>query len=293
VKILITGAAGRIGRAIHAELAPHHDAVGLDRRPGPAVRHVGELDDVALLRSALRDVEAVVHVAALHAPQVGAVPDAEFQRVNVDATRQLVALAGDLGVRRVVYTSTTALYGRASTPVDRAGWIDEASEPVPLTIYHRSKLAAEAVLRAAADAGGPSLRILRMSRCFPEPAPVMACYRLHRGIDARDVASAHALALSHPGPASACFVVSGATPFERDDAYALKSDAPQLLRHRAPALVAAFTRRGWPLPLTIDRVYDASAAQRELGWRPRCGYDEVLAQYDARSAEVLRPDPTG
>jgi UDP-glucose 4-epimerase len=34
-----------------------------------------------------------------------------------------------------------------------------------------------------------------MGRCFPEPAPAMALARLHRGIDARDVAEAHALAL--------------------------------------------------------------------------------------------------
>ena len=54
---------------------------------------------------------------------------------------------------------------------------------------------------------------LRMSRCFPEPAEFMAWYRLHRGIDRRDVAEAHALALDRRGP-PATYVISAATPFE-------------------------------------------------------------------------------
>jgi hypothetical protein len=81
---------------------------------------------------------------------------------------------------------------------------------------------------AAAEAGGPSVRIVRMSRCSPEPAPVMAAYR-----------------------------------------------------QRAPGLVAAFADRGWPLPATIDRVYDSAAAQRELGWQP-------LARSDASGDNQAR-----
>ncbi|MDC0667973.1 NAD-dependent epimerase/dehydratase family protein [Nannocystis radixulma] len=290
MNILITGVAGRIGRAIHASLAPAHDLLGLDRRPSPLTDIVSEIDDAVLLQRALRGVDAIVHVAALHAPHVGVLPDREFERINVAATRQLIALAREAGVRRVLYTSTTALYGRASTtPPGRAGWVDEATVPQPITIYHRTKLAAEALLEAAAHEGAFTLRILRMSRCFPEPASLMAAYRLHRGIDARDVAAGHVLALAHDGPATTTFLLSGVSPFEREDAAALATDAPSVLRRRAPDLVAAYVERGWPLPACIDRVYDSTRAQRELGWRPRHGFASVLTQWDARDPEVLAP----
>lgn len=287
MRILITGSGGRVGRALYVRLAGAHEVRGLDRSPSSTVHHLGELGDAALLARALDGVEAVFHVAALHAPHVGWASEAEFRRVNVDGTAALLEAARRAGVRRIVYTSSTAVYGHAATPPDRAGWVDEALAPEPETIYHRTKLEAEALLRAAALAGGPAVRIVRMSRCFPEPAPLMAAYRLHRGIDARDVAAAQALALAHAGPAHATFVVSGATPFVPADAEALWHDAPAVLAARAPALVAAFAARGWPLPARIDRVYDASAAHRELGWRAQHGWNEVLAQQDRGSSEVL------
>lgn len=289
MRILITGSGGRIGRALYVRLAAAHEVAGLDRSPASTVQHLGEIGDAGLLARALDGVEAVIHVAALHAPHVGWASEAEFQRINVDGTASLVEAARRAGVRRIVYTSSTAVYGRAATPPGRAGWVDEGLAPEPETIYHRSKLEAEALLRAAALAGGPSLRILRMSRCFPEPAPVMAAFRLHRGIDARDVAAAHALALAHQGAEQQVFVVSGATPFRPDDAEGLWHDAPSVLALRAPALVAAFAARGWSLPRRIDRVYDPGSAARALGWRAQHGWTEVLAQHDRGSAEVLPP----
>lgn len=289
MRIVVTGSTGRVGRAIHVRLSPNHTVLGFDRAPSSTTDAVGDLGDAALLRRTLTGAEAVVHVAALHAPHVGLLPDAEFRRVNVDGTRALLDAASAAGVRRIVFTSTTALYGTAATPPDRAGWVDEDTRPEPETIYHASKLAAEALLREAAMQGGPSLRILRMSRCFPEPAPVMAVYRLHRGIDARDVAAAHAAALTHEGPAHATFVISGATPFRREDAPALLADAPEVLRRRAPDLVARFAVRGWSLPPAIDRVYDSTRARVALGWAPRYGPEAVLAMLDDGLAEVLPP----
>lgn len=292
MNVLVTGSSGRIGRAIYVALTRQGAQVrGLDRNPSSTADIVGDLLSPALRREALAGVDAVVHVAALHAPQVGHLPDAEFQRINVDGTRALLEAAAAAGLRRIVFTSTTALYGAAATPSGRAGWVDETLTPTPRTIYHRSKLAAERLLVEAAGQGGPSVRILRMSRCFPEAADRMAVYRLHRGIDARDVAAAHVAALADTDAAAvATYLVSGATPFRREDAQALWDDAPAVIAERAPALAAAFAARGWALPPRIDRVYDAALAVARLGWRPRYGYDEVLAQYDAESSEVLTPD---
>jgi len=112
---------------------------------------------------------------------VGLVSEIDFQSVNVRATRTLAELAIEAGVKQFVFTSTTALYGSASTPGLTAAWVDEGLEPQARTIHHRTKLAAEVLLEAISLARALAVTVLRMSRCFPERAPIMASYRLHRG----------------------------------------------------------------------------------------------------------------
>lgn len=298
MKLLVTGASGRIGRALVVRLALEHQVLGLDVQPSSTAHFVGDLADAALLRRALRGVDAVLHCAALHAPQVGLRDEAEFLRVNVQATELLAREACAAGVGHLVYTSTTALYGAvpstAPDGLDAALWLDEHTPPRPHSIYHHSKLAAEAALARWAAAGAFGLTVLRMGRCFAEPAPEMAIARLHRGIDARDVAEAHALAVATAAAATGvatqrCYVISGATPFKRADAPRLARDAAALIRERVPELAAAFDARGWSLPPRILRVSDPARAMAELGWRPRHGWTEVLAQLDAQSSEVLPP----
>lgn len=277
MKVLVTGASGRIGAAVCVALAAAGDeAIGLDLLPSAHTRFVADLLDTPVLRRALAGVEALVHVAALHAPHVGVRPETEFQRINVDGTRALLDAAAAAGVQRFVFTSTTALYGAGARAQGAALWVDEDTVPEPQTIYHRSKLAAEALLEEAAAQGGPTLRVLRMGRCFAEAPTLMAAYRLHRGVDARDVADAHRLALRDEGTASARFVVAHPTPFDRADADALWHDAAAVITRHEPALAAAFAARGWALPTRIDRVYDARHAVAALGWRPRHGWRSVL-----------------
>jgi UDP-glucose 4-epimerase len=288
MKVLVTGSAGRVGRAIVERLRSGGDTVvALDVKPGPHADLVADVADREAMRRAVEGKDAVVHVAALHAPHVGIRGDADFQAINVDATAMLVELARTAGIQRFVFTSTTALYGSAAGAGGIATWVDEGTDPAPRTIYHRTKIAAEKALEEAAGKGGLALTILRMSRCFPESASWMAACRLHRGVDARDVAEAHALALESGQPGVRRYVISGATPFRREDARALMSHAPLVIARREPALAAAFARRGWELPAAIDRVYDPALARRELGWTPRYGFEEVLAQLDAGSPEVL------
>lgn len=300
MRVLVTGASGRIGRAICVNLARAHTVRGLDRAPSSTADWVGDLTDTALLAQAVEGIDAVVHVAALHAPHVGRVSEAVFEQINVLGTRRLLQAAQRAGVRHIVFTSTTAVFGAGADGAAggrAAAWVTEAVEAQPRTVYHRTKLAAEQLLIEAARQGGPAVTVLRMARCFPEPAPMMAAYRLHRGADARDVAQAHALALPNPPPSSAVphrtFIVSGATPFVPDDMPQLLNDAEGLLRQKAPALAAAFDARGWRLPASIDRVYSPAAIQAELGWQPRFGFEEVLREYDAWSSEVLPPEVSG
>jgi len=292
MKIAVTGSSGRIGRAIHFHLSREHEVVGIDRAPSSATSVIGDIGDYDLLARAFTGVDAVIHTAALHAPHVGLVSDAEFERINVSGTQNVVRAARNCGVGRLVFTSTTALYGYAATQPDRAAWLDEATVPQPRTVYHRTKLDAEAFLAAEAS---EAFRVvsLRMSRCFPEPAPVMAAYRLHRGVDARDVASGHALALGIAGAPYRQFILSGATPFEVSDCEELKRDVRTVLQRRSPGLCALFQRRGWPLPPAIDRVYDCALARSQLGWMPRHGFASVVELLDAGLAEVLPPEAAG
>lgn len=288
MKLVVTGSSGRVGRAIVRALAGDHDVVGLDRKPFPTTRVTADICDPGALEATMAGADAVIHAAALHAPHVGRVSDTEFWRINVDATRTLAECARRLHIPRVVFTSTTALYGNV-VEATRCVWIDEATAPQPRTIYHRTKHEAE---RALAELAGPRLavRILRVGRCFPEPVNRTAVYRLHRGVDVRDVAVAHAAALVNPGPAFQCHVVSGRVAFQPDDCEALACGADAVIRNRCPELADAFDRRGWPLPTCIDRVYASRSAATDLAWHPRHGFAEVLAQFDRQCPEVLPPD---
>jgi UDP-glucose 4-epimerase len=288
MRILITGSSGRVGRAIYQRLCVEHSVLGLDQSPSSTADRVVDICDAQALRAALVGADAVIHTAALHAPHVGHFSNQRFIDVNVCATEQLAELAIAAGVRRMVFTSTTALYGAACEQADRAVWIDERTQAEPRSIYHRSKLEAEARLDAIAAHGDIKVTVLRMSRCFPEPAPVMAAFRLHRGIDVRDVADAHAIAASdETNQPFRRFVISGSTPFRPDDCDALRHNAAECIRTRCPELARAFTQRGWALPTTIDRVYVSRNAEAQWSWRSRFGFEEVLAQLDRRSLEVL------
>jgi UDP-glucose 4-epimerase len=117
----------------------------------------------------------------------------------------------------------------------------------------------------------------------------MAVHRLNRGVDFRDVAHAHAAAIEKRLPGFQRFIVSAATPFEPGDCEGLFTDAPSVLRRRAPDLVQAFEERGWHLPPRLDRVYDSTGAQDALDWTPRHGFQSVLNLYDQELPEVLPP----
>jgi nucleoside-diphosphate-sugar epimerase len=274
MRTLVTGAAGLIGSGIAARLAAEHDVVGIDLNPGPQVLIIGDCLDMAQWRQRAGQVDAIVHVAALHAPHVGQRSDADFRRANVAATSRMLDFAVEAGASHFVMTSTTSLYGHALEPEGAAIWVDECLEPQPRDIYDETKLEAERLVASAGNA--LTVTSLRMSRCFPEAADVMAWYRLHRGIDRRDVAEAHALALQRTG-LPATYVISAATPFEREDCEELAQDAPVVIERRCPGLIDRMAGKGWQPPRSIDRVYDSSLAARELGFTSRFGIEACLA----------------
>ncbi|GIE29517.1 NAD-dependent epimerase [Actinoplanes italicus] len=271
---VVTGSSGRVGSAAVAALRDAGwDARGFDRVGGPATTLVGDLRDPRARRAALTGCDIVVHAAALHAPHVGSVGDALFQAVNVDATEALLDEARRAGLRRIVYISSTSVYGHALVPTDRAVWVDERLQPRPRDIYDHTKLAAE---RLVASAGIPSVT-LRIARCFPEPLPLLAVHLLHRAVGLPDVTAAIARVLDHDD-VTGIFNIAGPYAFTRADTPALHHDAAALISERLPEIAAAFHDRNWALPSTIDRVYDSAAATEAFGYRPVHGVHDLLSQ---------------
>jgi len=104
----------------------------------------------------------------------------------------------------------------------------------------------------------------------------MAWYRLYRGVDRRDVAEAHAAALVREG-VPAIYIVSAATPFQREDSDELFRNAPSVIERRCPGLIERMAAKGWHPPQSIDRVYDGGSARRDLGNEPAFGVESCLA----------------
>jgi len=285
--ILITGSSGRVGSAIYAHLANSYSVVGLDRLPSATTDLVGDIQQKEVIDLALEKVDIIIHSAALHAPHVDLFPDSDFNLINVKATENLMKTGCLKGIKHFVFTSTTALYGKTSTPSGKAGWIDESKIPQPRTIYHKTKIEAEKILSQLSEEYSVPVTVLQMSRCFPEAADLMAVYRLHRGIDVRDVAVAHELAFQNHSTKFRRFIISSKTPFDKSHCNELFSSADAVLRRKAPLLTKIFEQKNWQLPQTIDRVYDSSLAQKELNWEPQYGFESVLAMLEKGNLEVL------
>ena len=92
-----------------------------------------------------------------------------------------------------------------------------------------------------------------------------------------DAADAHVVALDRaPTLGFETFVLSAPTPFVRSEAEALKRAAADVIERHFPDAPALYARHGWRLPTSIGRVYDASRAERVLGFRCATDFGRVL-----------------
>jgi len=151
MKILLTGGAGYIGSACLRRLLERgHDPIAFDNMSegnAEAVPEgrlvVGDLDDRAALADALRShgAEAVMHFAALASvPESIADPD-NYYRANVVGTKNVLDAMRDVGVDRIVFSSTAATFA-----FDSPMPLTEDSPQLPETPYGSSKLAAERLI---------------------------------------------------------------------------------------------------------------------------------------------------
>jgi nucleoside-diphosphate-sugar epimerase len=293
MRVLLTGSSGWLGRFLAPRLRDAgHGVVGLDVAPGIDTDIVGSVADRAVVEAAFADhgVDAVVHAGALHKPDIARVPAQAFVEVNVTGTLNLLRAAAAAGHDRFVMTSTTSLMiSRAIRDEEGAAavFLDETAGPLePRNIYGVTKLAAEGLCRLHHLEHGMNCVVLRTGRFFPEDDDThrdlagenfKANEFLHRRLTVEDAADAHVRALARaPAVGFGAFVLAAPTPFSRDEAEALKRDAPGVIARHFPDAPALYATRGWRLPASIGRVYDASRAEEALGFRCRTDFAAVL-----------------
>lgn len=296
MRVLLTGSSGWLGRFLAPRLREEgHEVVGLDVAPGTDTDIIGSVADRALIDRifAERGVEAVIHAGALHKPDIARYPAQAFIDTNVTGTLNLLEAAVEAGHDRFVFTSTTSLMisegirsgkeGGAS----RAAWLDETFGPLePRNIYGVTKRAAEHLCRLYHREHGLAAVILRTGRFFAEEddtdrhlsgANIKANEFLNRRLTVEDAAESHLAALRRaPEIGLGTYLISAPPPFERDEAEELLRDAPAVVARHFPEAAEIYARAGWRLPDHIDRVYDPSLAEAELGFRCRTDFAAVL-----------------
>jgi nucleoside-diphosphate-sugar epimerase len=167
MRLIVTGAAGFIGRSVAAAARAHgHTVTAVVRRAGAPIPDgcsaaVADLAIAEAITPHAAVADAVIHCAAsLHG-------DAEAQaRETIGATRQLVAAMRATGPSRIVLLSSLAVYDRAALPA--GGVVDEAApleaRPEVRGPYLAAKLAQEALV--SDESAGLDWRILRPGLVF-------------------------------------------------------------------------------------------------------------------------------
>ena len=167
--ILVTGAAGFIGRHLCAALLARGDAVigvdnfsasareGLPSHPNFTLDEA-DVADGAQCSRLCRNVNAIVHLAAFSSVPRSLADPAQAQRDTEQSTLSLLRAASERGVTRFVLASSSSIYGDTKQlPVT------EEAAPAPKSPYAQAKLASEVHLRQAAPkVDGVALRFFNL-----------------------------------------------------------------------------------------------------------------------------------
>ncbi|WP_371409153.1 NAD(P)-dependent oxidoreductase [Micromonospora zamorensis] len=233
-RVVVTGATGKLGRAVVAHLrSVGVDVLAVDRAGGRDPRDVtGEflqvdLTDYGQVVEAFTGgadehaggIDAVVHLAAVPAP--GLMPNATTFANNSAATYNVFAAARAAGIRRVVWASSETVLGLPfDTPPPYAP-VDEEYAPRPESTYSLNKALEEEMARHFCRWDPELVMVgLRFSNVMdvedyaPFPSfdadPLLRRWNLWGYIDARDAAQAVERALAHDQPGADVFIIANA-----------------------------------------------------------------------------------
>jgi uronate dehydrogenase len=197
-RVLITGAAGRIGTWLRGGLPERGwatrclDVVPVpDERPGEE-QVVADVTDLAAMVDATQGVDAVVHLAGV----VGESTWSAISHANIEGTYAVLEAARRAGVRRVVLASSNHATGFTQRPAEGLLREDDAP-PRPDTYYGVAKVTMEALGSLYADRYGMDVVCLRIGSAFPEPTTVRM---LATWLSPADAVSLVDAALRAPGP---------------------------------------------------------------------------------------------
>jgi UDP-glucose 4-epimerase len=152
-RILVTGGAGFIGSHLVDRLLEECvDVIILDNLLNGQLKNInqhfgkknfrfvqGDIRDYQLVSTLIKDVDAVIHLAAQISPSASIENPVLTNDINVNGTLNLLKASTDSNVKRFVFASSSAVYGDVRTSP-----IKEECLPTPLSPYGVSKLAGEA-----------------------------------------------------------------------------------------------------------------------------------------------------
>jgi nucleoside-diphosphate-sugar epimerase len=189
--VLVTGAAGNLGRSVAAALGADYRVVGMDRDEAeadfPLLRiDLASDDSVELAFRKFREayggrIASVIHLIAYF--DFAGKPNPLYQAVNVDGTRRLLRALQPFDVEQFVYASTILVHAPCR-PGER---IDERQPIDPRWEYPKSKAAAEAVIRE--EHGRTPYVILRLAGVYDEESTVPTMAQQMARIYERDLQS--------------------------------------------------------------------------------------------------------
>lgn len=155
MKVLVTGGAGFIGSHLIDALVDKNEIVCMDNFSSGKMEFIKQnLDKIELvkgdllyrndIKKAIKDIDIVFHLAANPDVRLGAIDTNIHFQQNIVATYNLLEEMRIAGVKKIVFTSSSTVYGEASiipTP-------ENYGPLVPISLYGASKLAAEALITA-------------------------------------------------------------------------------------------------------------------------------------------------
>ncbi|QIK75546.1 NAD-dependent epimerase/dehydratase family protein [Nocardioides piscis] len=176
MRVLVTGAAGSIGRTVTIGLCERgHEVVGLDLVPEPegftGAWHTADCADPDAVRAVFTEerLDGVVHLAGV--PDERSLPDELTS--HVITTAALLDQMVSHRITRIVYASSNHAVGRTPRPSSSDPVSDQAL-PRPDTFYGVAKVAAEALLRLYADRHSLDVITCRIGSFLDEPTTARA-----------------------------------------------------------------------------------------------------------------------